>query len=347
MTIRGASLWPILAAALALVPLSKVVSQEQDPVKARLRQADRAVSARDFQKAVTAYQSALDELKEAPGRSSERDVIRLRLARAQRSAGDLEAALNSLGVLRRSCEDPGLRAEAFTESVETAKEKKDRPALEKALADMSSQPEPLAGLAALEKGRILYQDSSFSEALAIFQELAASDRPCAPEAAVYRIRCLRALKKNEDLDAACREALGADKPASPALLQAAGSHLAELIFEKSKDGRAAVREALLISARAASAGPPSRDDAAEDYVRALLVEARCYLALASTAEAPAAKETYGERAAGLYREVASSYRGTRGTEEAEAALKASEGHKPKSESEKPKKSHRSAPENRR
>src|SRR5262245_57135086 len=89
----------LLGPVLALILSSPVLAQDQDSLKLRLRQADRAMSARDFQKAAAAYQSALEEMK-AGTASNERDLIRLRLARAQRSAGDTAAALQSLVGLR-------------------------------------------------------------------------------------------------------------------------------------------------------------------------------------------------------------------------------------------------------
>src|SRR5687767_9168091 len=111
-----------LAPVLGLVLSLPAFAQDQDSLKLRLRQADRAMTARDFPKAAAAYQSVLEEMK---SRGSERELIQLKLSRAQRSAGDTAAALESLAGLRRASSDPRLRAEAFHDSIEMAKEAKD------------------------------------------------------------------------------------------------------------------------------------------------------------------------------------------------------------------------------
>ncbi len=299
-----------------------------DDAPAGIRQGDLFAGAGDFDRAIGSYQAALSEVTRGRVRDLHRPFILQKIARAHRAKGDIEDALAALETLRAEGGDSRLRAESFQESLEAARQRKDRAALARVLAEMEKEPEPLAGTARLERGKLKVETSDLAGALEIFDRLAASEpdgpqpdgpqpngkeRPYAAEARAWGLRTLRGLGKTEALETACRAAI--EKGGSNlTLLQAAHSFLGEMLIEKpgkdpAKDP-AAAREALLEFARAIAQGPPAVDGHADDYARSLIGAARACLLLGPEEAAAELRRHYRTRAQGYLREAVRSFKGT-------------------------------------
>jgi hypothetical protein len=180
------------------------------------------------------------------------------------------------------------------------------------LKEMKNEPEPLGGQAALELARTLYEKNEFDAANAEFSKLGEKvAAPYAPEARLWSLRCLRALKKLDEFESAAIRILGDRGSATPALIQCAGSGLSEALLIKSSKDKAKVREALMAAAQAIAIGPPAAKEPPEDYLEALLNAARCYQLLMKDLQKPEAKADYKNRAIGYCQEVSRLYRGTR------------------------------------
>lgn len=288
---------------------SEVASFTLDDPPPGLRQAELDASARQFERAVSGYQEALKEVAAGKSRQLHNQFIYLKLARAHRAAGDLNTALETLRTLRKVCGDCRLRLDAFRESIDIAREQKDRLSLEKVLEEMKAEPEPTSRLAELERAKIKLDDSDPAGAQEILERLGADlERPHAAEARLWSLRALRSLKRMEDLEKACRAILESRAGVTSSLRQAAGSTLGEILLERVKEDPATLREALLASAQAVSAGPPAGEEPAEDYVRALMAAGRACQLLAAGAAQPGPKQHYLNRAQGYYGEVTRSYR---------------------------------------
>ena len=293
------------------VEYAKVASWTLDSPPARLRQGDAALAARDHEGALAAYRGALAEIEAGKAREVHRQFVYRKIASAANAGGDAAAALEALKALRERCGDCRLRDDSYAQGIDIARSMKDSAALEALLLEMRSEPEPLRGQADLELARARYEASRFEEALSLFGDLASrTGQPYVPEAVMGRIRTLRALERTSDVMTAARAALDAEA-APPALIQAAGAALGEaLLLEEAKIAEAGggpCRDAYLAFAKAISAGPPSSEEGAGDYGRALVGGARASLLLSRRAKREAEKGALRKRAAGYWVEASTSY----------------------------------------
>lgn len=293
----------------ASIEYAKVASWTLDSPPARLRQGDAALAARDLEGALAAYRGALAEIEAGKAREVHRQFVYQKIASAANARGDAAGALEALKTLRERCGDCRLRDDSYAQGIDIARSVKDRGALETILLEMRGEPEPLRGRADLELARARYEASSFDEALSLFADLAArSGQPYVPEAVIGRIRTLRALERTADLTTAARAALDAEA-APPALIQAAGAALGEVLLLEAKTANAGAgpgREAYLAFAKAISAGPPSSEEGAEDYGRALVGGARASLLLSRQAKKETEKGALRKRASGYWAEASTS-----------------------------------------
>jgi hypothetical protein len=292
-----------------------------------LRKAEMEIGAGRFDKAVAYCQAALEQVESGKCRELNRQFVLRMLARAERARGKLDAGLKALKTLRDACGDCRLRADAYRDAVEIAREKKDPAALEAVLAEMAAEPEPLAGLATLERGKTKLAETDADGALELFRRLAAaSGQPYVREARVWILRALSLQGKKEELEAACRQAAATGEEAGIALAQAANAYLAELAVERAggapdADKKAeAAREAATLASRALSHGPPPAGEESADHARALLAAARANLELAGRAERPEGKQHYRNRALGYFQEAARLHRGSEWAKTAEAEI---------------------------
>jgi len=292
------------------IEYAKVASWTLDSPPARLRQGDAALAARDQEGALAAYRGALADIEAGKAREVHRQFVYQKIASAANASGDATAALEALKALRERCGDCRLRDDSYAQGIDIARSVKDRGALDALLLEMRGEPEPLRGQADLELARARYEASSFEEALSLFGDLAArSGQPYVSEAVMGRIRTLRALDRTSDLVTAARAALDAEA-APPALIQTAGAALGEALLLEAKAAEAGAgpcRDAYLAFAKAISAGPPSSEEGAGDYGRALVGGARASLLLSRRAKRETEKGALRKRAAAYWAEASTSY----------------------------------------
>ncbi len=302
-------------------PNADVMSFALDDAPPSVRQGDTFSTAGDFERAIGAYQAALSDVSRGRARGLHRPLILQKLARAHRAHGNIEAALTALGALRAEGRDTRLYADSFRDSIEAARQRKERTSLETVLAVMEQESEPLASAARLERGKMRLEMGDAAGAREIFESLlAAKGMPHTSEARAWSLRALRRGGGPDEIEAACRAAIESDG-SSPSLLQTAHALLGEAQLESARKGTAgAARESFLAFARALAQGPSSGEGNPEDYARALLGAARASALLSSADAPPEARRHYRIRAQGYLREATRTFKGTPWAKEASDEL---------------------------
>lgn len=292
-----------------------------------LRDANAAAGSKNWVKALNLYEAALGEIGPGKARDLHKQYALFGWALALEGDGKTDAALAKLRQLRKDCGDCRLERDSFTKSMEIARKSGDAALLE-LLAEMKQKPEPLASEAGIEEARMKYAKGEFDAAMAGYTRLASAANPLiAAEARLGHLRCLRALKKTDELESLCSRILGDKMNSSPALLQSASASLGDALLRKADKDPSKAWEAYHACTQAIAAGPPASKDQAEDYVLALLNAGRACVLLSKAAAKPEAKAEQLERAGGYFQEVARAYKGTSWSAAAEkelAALRAPE-----------------------
>jgi tetratricopeptide (TPR) repeat protein len=284
-----------------------VVSVDLGDKPPSLVKADQALSELKFEKAINNYQPALEEIQQKKARDLNIQFVLYNWAQALNQKGSPAEALEMLRRLRNECKDCWLRADSYQRSMDIAKAK-GGDAYESILKEMKSEPEPVGSQAEVELAKIKFTGGDFDSARPMFDKVASNPAsPYAGEAKLWSLRCIRGLKKPDELESACTRILGDKAAATPGLLQAAGACLAEIQLKKSEKDKTKWRDILMLSLQSIAQGPPSAKDDAEDYVLALMVGAKCYVLISNDAEKPDAKEDYKNRAIAYYKEVQRGY----------------------------------------
>ena len=282
------------------VDVTDVILGEPPP---SLAKADAALANSQYDKAINHYAPALEEIAGKKARELHKQFIHFKWAQALALKGSPNEALEMYRKLRNEGGDCWLRAQSFQRSLEIAKGKGGE-AYEGILKEMKAEPEPVGSQAELELARIKYTAGEFDAARSGFEKVANNPAsPFASDAKLFSIRCIRGLKKLDELEGACKRILDDKTTSSPALLQAAGAWMAEMQLKKFEKDKTKWRDILMICVQAIALGPPASKDEGEDYALALLTGAKCYVLLGTSAEKDEAKEEYKTRAMGYYREV--------------------------------------------
>ncbi|HLY11053.1 MAG TPA: hypothetical protein VKW04_17255 [Planctomycetota bacterium] len=295
-----------------------VVSVDLGDKPPSLVKGDQALVESKYDRAIANYAPALEEIQQKKARDLHTQFVLLNWAQALNQKGSPAEALEMYRRLRNECKDCWLRPESFQRSMEIAKAK-GGDAYENILKEMKTEPEPVGSQAELELAKIKFVAGDFDSARPLFDKI--SSNPASPysgDAKLWSLRCIRGLKKVDELESACTRILGDKAASTPGLLQAAGASLAEIQLKKNEKDKTKWRDILMICLQSIAQGPPSGKDEAEDYVLALMVGAKCYVLISTDAEKPEAKEEYKNRAIAYYREV---QRGFSRTTLAEAATK--------------------------
>jgi len=287
-----------------------------------LSSADRAVSDRDFRRAAELYKSALADVSNGKARPIHKSDILLKLARALRASNDEAQALDTLRTLRSECGNCPQRRDAYREALEIARSRKDDGAIRQVLGDMKNEPEPLKGEAEMEVAADAYAKGEYAAAQQGFAAVASrSDAPRAAAGRAGVMRCLRVMKKMDELESICKTVL-AGPPSGPLFLrQAAYASQGAIFLAKAEAGeKDKLREALHAFLKAVAIGPPAREEPQDDYAFSLMSASRCYALLSQAATAPEARQEYKSWSTGYLTEVARSYRTTEWGKMAEKEL---------------------------
>lgn len=283
-----------------------------------LLKADQALSEGKFDRAINHYPAALEEIQQKKARDLHKQFVLFNWAQALNQKNSPSEALEMYRRMRNESGDCWLRAESFQRSMEIAKAK-GGDAYEGILKEMKAEPEPVGSQAELELAKIKYTAGEFDAARPMFEKV--SNNPAsmfAGDAKLWALRCIRSMKKLDELESACTRILGDKGNSTPGLLQAAGASLADIQLKKSEKDKTKWRDILMTCIQSIAQGPPAGKDEAEDYVLALMVGAKCYVLISNDAEKAEAKEEYKNRAIAYYREV---QRGFSKSSMAEAATK--------------------------
>ena len=282
------------------VDVTDVVLGEPPP---SLAKADAALANSQYDKAINHYGPSLEEIAGKKARELHKQFVHFKWAQALALKGSPNEALDMYRKLRNEGGDCWLRGPSFQRSLEIAKGKGGE-AYEGILKEMKAEPEPVGSQAELELARIKYTAGEFDAARSGFEKVA--NNPASPfssDAKLFSIRCIRGLKKLDELEGACKRILDDKTTSSPALLQAAGAWMAEMQLKKFEKDKTKWRDILMVCIQAIALGPPAGKDEGEDYALALLTGAKCYVLLGTATEKDEAKEEYKTRAMGYYREV--------------------------------------------
>jgi tetratricopeptide (TPR) repeat protein len=301
-----------------------------------LLKADAALAEGKFDRAINNYPLALEEIQAKKARDLHKQFVLYNWAAALNQKNSPNEALDMYRRIRNEAGDCWLRGASFQRSLEIAKVK-GGDAYEGILKEMKGEPEPVGSQAELELAKIKYTGGDFEAARPLFDKIsnnAAS--PFAGDAKLWSLRCIRGLKKMDELEGACVRILGDKGFNPPALLQAAGASLADIQLRKFIKDKTKWRDILMICIQAIALGPPSGKDEGEDYAIALLTGAKCYVLISNDNEKAEAKEEYKTRAMAYYREVQRSFARTPMAEIASKEIVALGGEAPKEAPKDPK-----------
>ncbi|MBI3854350.1 MAG: hypothetical protein HY293_01525 [Planctomycetes bacterium] len=284
-----------------------------------MAKAEAALLNNQFDKAISNYQAALEEIAgKKGGRDLHKQFIYLHMAQAMNLKGSPNEALEMFRKLRNEGGDCWLRADSFQRSLDIAKAKGGE-AYEGILKEMKGEPEPVGSQAELELAKLKYTGGDFDSARAGFEKVAGNPAsPFAADAKLFSLRCIRAGKKMDELESACKRILDDKAAGSPALLQAAGAWTADLMLKKSEKDKTKWRDILMVCINAIALGPPAGKEEGEDYALALVTGGKIYVLMSNANEKADTKEEYKSRAIAYYTEVK---RGYGKTASAELAMK--------------------------
>jgi len=271
-----------------------------------LAKADAALANGQYDKAINHYAPALEEIAAKKARDLHKQFVHFKWAQALALKGSPNEALDMYRKLRNEGNDCWLRGPSFQRSLEIAKGKAET--YENILKEMKAEPEPVGSQAELELAKLKYTAGEFDAARAGFDKVAANTAsPFAGDAKLFSLRCIRGLKKVDELEGACKRILDDKTNSSPALLQAAGAWMAEMQLKKFEKDKTKWRDILMVCIQAIALGPPASREEGEDYALALITGGKCYVLLGTAAEKDDAKEEYKNRAIAYYREVERAY----------------------------------------
>ena len=301
-----------------------------------LVKADAALAEGKFDRAINNYPLALEEITAKKARDLHKQFVLYNWASALNQKNSPNEALEMYRRIRNELGDCWLRGPSFQRSKEIAKVK-GGDAYEGILKEMKTEPEPIGSEAEVELARIKYSGGDFEAARPMFDKIANnSASPFAGDAKLWSLRCIRGLKKMDELESACTRILGDKGSNPPALLQAAGASLADIQLKKNVKEKAKWRDILMVCIQAIALGPPAGKDEGEDYALALLTGAKLYVLIANDNEKAEAKEEYKGRAMAYYREVQRAYARTPMAEIAAKEIVALGGEAPKEAPKDPK-----------
>jgi tetratricopeptide (TPR) repeat protein len=269
--------------------------------------ADAAMAASQYDKAINNYTPALEEIAQKKARELHKQFVIFSWAQALALKGSPNEALEKYRQLRNECGDCWLRADSFQRSLELAKVK-GGDAYEGILKEMKGEPEPVGSQAELELAKLKYTGGDFDAARQGFDKVASNAAsPFAADAKLFSLRCVRGLKKLDELETTCKRILDEKTANPPALVQAAGAWMADLQIKKFEKDKTKWRDILMICIQAIALGPPAGKEEGEDYALALLVGAKCYVLLGNANEKAEAKEEYKTRATTYLTEIKRGY----------------------------------------
>jgi tetratricopeptide (TPR) repeat protein len=285
-----------------------------------LAKAEAALGNSQFDKAISNYNAALEEIAKEKKRELHKWYILFNIAHAMNLKGSPNEALDMYRRLRNEGGDSWYRSQSFQRSMEIARVK-GGDAYEGILKEMKSEPEPVGSQAELELAKIKYTAADFDTARAGFDKVASNPAsPFSADAKLFSLRCIRGAKKMDELESACKRILDDRSSSSPALLQAAGAWTADLMLKKSEKDKTKWRDILMICVQAIALGPPAGRDEGEDYALALVTGAKLYVHMSNANDKAEAKEEYKNRAVAYYTEVKRGYGKTASAEIAQKEL---------------------------
>jgi tetratricopeptide (TPR) repeat protein len=272
-----------------------------------LAKADAALAGGKYDGAINNYGQALEEIGQKKARELHKQFILFKIAQALFLKGSPNEALEKYRQIRNEGGDCWFRSDTFQRSLEIAKTK-GGDAYEGILKEMKGEPEPVGSQAELELAKIKFTAGDFDSARASFEKVASNPAsPFAGEAKLFSLRSLRGQKKMDELEGACKRILDDKGPNPPALLQAAGAWMSDILLKKNEKDKTKWRDILMMCVQSIALGPPSGKDEAEDYALALVIGAKCYVLMSTAVEKPEAKEEFKSRAVNYYTEVKRAY----------------------------------------
>jgi hypothetical protein len=284
-----------------------VTSVELGDKPPSMGKADAAMAASQYDKAINNYGPALEELVKEKKRDLHKQFILFQWAQALALKGSPGEALDKYRQMRNECADCWLRSDSYQRSLELAKVK-GGDAYESILKEMKAEPEPVGSQAELELAKLKYTAGEFDAARVGFDRVGSNvASPFAGDAKLFSLRCVRGLKKLDELEGACKRILDEKTNNPPALVQAAGAWMADILLKKNEKDKTKWRDILMICIQAIALGPPAGKDEGEDYALALLTGAKCYVLLGNANEKPEAKEEYRQRATTYLTEIERAY----------------------------------------
>jgi tetratricopeptide (TPR) repeat protein len=303
-----------------------------------LQKADAAMAEGRVERALNLYPAAIEEIAKEKKRELHKQFVYWNWAAALQQKGSPAEALEMLRKLRAECgADCFLRPLSFDRSLEIARPKGDE-MVESVLTEMKGEPDPVGSKAQMEIARMKFSKGDYEAASAIYSKLSAvAGTTYANDARLGYLRCLRLLKKQDELEGQCKQILADRTSNGPSLLQAAGAALAAIQLPKVEKDMAKTRELLMSCIQSIALGPPSGKEEGEDYALALLTAAKCYNILSKTMTKQEAKDEYRNRAIGYLKEVKGAYPKTAMGEQAQKDLIAIGEEKPKDSKDAPNK----------
>ena len=269
-------------------------------------------------KAAVLFEEALKEIETKKLRDWNKAPLFMVWASFLAERGNQQGALDMLKRLLTECGDTWWRPESYRSALAISK---NRIEAQKAVLDeMKGEPEPLASEAEMGLAELAFTRGQHDEALATYQKVAGTAGSAYKDAASLGVfRLLKTLKRNAELDNFCAKLL-ADAATPPALQQAAGAWSAAGLLERAGKDKSKLRAAVIAAGKAIAVGPPERKEDAEDYVAALRVAAKGYVALSAEAAEEEQRQEYKARASGYLMEIVRAYKGTPWAETAQLEM---------------------------
>jgi len=172
-----------------------------------MAKADAAMAASQYDKAINHYAPALEEVAAKKARDLHKQFVIYQWAQALALKGSPGEAIEKYRQLRNECGDCWLRTDSFQRSLELAKVK-GGDAYENILKEMKGEPEPVGSQAELELAKLKYTGGDFDAAKVSFDKVASNPAsPFAGDAKLFSLRCVRGLKKNDELESTCKRIL--------------------------------------------------------------------------------------------------------------------------------------------
>ena len=284
-----------------------VASVELGDKPPSMAKAEAALASGQYEKAIAQYGACLEEITAKKARDLHKQFVIYQWAQALGLKGVAGEAIEKYRQVRNECGDCWLRADSFQRSLEQAKVK-GGDATENILKEMKGEPEPVGSQAELELAKLKYTAGEFDLAKVSFDKVASNPAsPFASDAKLFSLRCIRGLKKMDELESTCKRILEEKTSNSPALVQAAGAWMADILLKKNEKDKTKWRDVLMVCIQAIALGPPAGREEGEDYALALLTGAKCYVLMGNANEKAEAKDEYKQRATAYLTEIKRGY----------------------------------------